>query len=106
MPFEHFDNTDPDAIPDVSDRQFFQALANDGKITQDEALAYVGPGTLPQAILTAIGQLPPADQFAAKMEITGAKTFMRTDALAAQMGQILSMSSDDLDTLWRAASAL
>ena len=43
----------------VSDRQFFQQLALMGIISEKEALAAVGPGTLPAALAAMIESLPP-----------------------------------------------
>src|SRR4051812_23428952 len=56
-------------IPEtISDRQFYQQLAVQGIISQDDALAAVCVGTIPAAIQNFITSLPDAaQQFNAKM---------------------------------------
>jgi hypothetical protein len=57
---------EPPPVPDViSNRQFFQALAMSGSITQAEALAAIKTKTLPQPMQNAINAMPPDQQFAA-----------------------------------------
>jgi hypothetical protein len=59
------DVSDPPTAPRVfiiSDRQFYQQLAIQGIVTQAEALAAVGPGTLPSKLSSLISQLPAAAQ--------------------------------------------
>jgi hypothetical protein len=97
----------PAAVPEmISDRQFFQQLALEGKITQDEALAAVQTGVLPAAIATIVAKLPTTQQFAAKMLLCGATTFERSSAIVPVLAQLYGMSSADLDALWTAATAL
>jgi hypothetical protein len=90
----------------VSDRQFFQALAQAGSITPDEALAAVMTGTLPARIEAAVKSLPAEQQFAARMLLSGATTFERGHPMVAQLGAALDYDDVALDALWRAAAAL
>ncbi|WP_162596312.1 hypothetical protein [Methylobacterium sp. 17Sr1-1] len=90
----------------VSDRQFFQALAEAGSITRDEALAAVMTGTLPVRIAAAVAGLPAAEQFAARMMLSGATTFERGHPMVARLGAALGYDAAALDALWSAASAL
>jgi hypothetical protein len=95
----------PPAMPEsVSDRQFFQALALGGMISEAEALAAVQTGALPAPIAAIVDAMP--DQFPSRMLLSGATTFERrhplTDALAAALGY----SPAQADDLFRVAAAL
>lgn len=99
----------------ISDRQFFQQLAIQGLITQDEALAAVGPGKLPASLLALVEQLPlgdgtPSDpnnqQFSAKMLLIGATQFDRRHPMVTVLGSAFKWNDEQLDTFWRAAGLL
>lgn len=90
----------------ISDRQFFQQLAAMGVVTDDEALAAVGPGTLPAALAALIAGLPEDQQFGAKMLLVGAVQFDRQHPMVTVLGQAFGWTSDQIDDLWRAASKL
>lgn len=95
----------PPPVPEsVSDRQFFQALALGGMISEAEALAAVQTGALPAPIAAIVDAMP--DQFAARMLLSGATIFERrhplTDALAAALGY----SPAQTDDLFRGAASL
>lgn len=90
----------------VSDRQFFQALAQAGSITPDEALAAVMTGTLPARIEAAVAGLPEAERFAARMLLSGATTFERQHPMVAKLAAALGYDAAALDALWTAAAAL
>ncbi|KMO39179.1 hypothetical protein VQ02_10415 [Methylobacterium variabile] len=90
----------------ISDRQFFQALAMAGAIGPDEALAAVMTGVLPGRIEAAVAALPAAEQFAARMLLSGATTFERGHPMVAQLGAALGYDAAALDGLWSAAAAL
>lgn len=92
--------------PEISDRQFFQALANTGTITQSEAPAAVMTGTLPARIEAAVAGLPDAQQFAARMLLSGATTFERGHPMVARLGAALGYDDAALDALWREAASL
>ncbi|GJD63320.1 hypothetical protein [Methylobacterium frigidaeris] len=93
-------------LPAVSDRQFFQALAQAGAITPDEALAAVMTGVLPARIEAAVAGLPAAERFAARMLLSGATAFERGHPMVAQLGAALGSDAAELDALWRQAAAL
>lgn len=95
------------AVPaSVSDRQFFQALAIRGEITEEEALDAVGPGVIPAAMLALINQLPEADRFGAKMLIRGATVFERANPLADLIGALFGWDANALDDFWTFAATL
>lgn len=100
-------NAPPPAVPqEISDRQFFQQLAVMGLITEDEAIAAVATGTLPAAMAAFIDQLPAEQQFAARMALQGATTFLRSNPLVETFGAMQGMTSAEIDVLWRAAAVL
>lgn len=97
----------PDPVPEnVSDRQFATALADMAVITWDEALAWVGPGTIPAALMAVIGALESPAKEQAMMFLSGATTFNRRHALTQQLAAGMGWTDAQLDDLWRAAAAL
>ena len=97
----------PTPVPHViSDRQFFQQLAVQGVITQDDALAAVRVGTLPPALVQLVSALPPDQQFGANMLLCGATQFERSHPMVAVLGQAFGWTDAQLDTLWTEAAAL
>lgn len=99
----------------ISDRQFAQALAMAGTITQAEALAWAARGELPQALEDALDQIPEANnqRFAARMMLAAATTYERSHPLTAQLGSLLTnpatgkpYDASALDALWTRAAAL
>jgi hypothetical protein len=104
----------PDAIqptpapvpPEISDRQFFQQLAVQGLISQDEALAAVKTGDIPVALRLVIERLPPGRQFEATMFISGATTVQRSHPLTVAIGGACGWTIDQIDGLFRAAAEL
>jgi len=94
------------AIDEISDRQFFHALALSGMITQDEALTAVKIGTLPAAFEVFVGGLPTDDQFNARMLLEGATTFKRSHPLTAAFGAMSGMTPTQIDALWQLAAGL
>ncbi len=91
-------------LPAISDRQFFQALAQAGAITADEALAAVMTGRLPAAIEAAVSALPAAERFAARMLLSGATAFERGHPMVARLGAAIGYDAAALDALWQAAA--
>lgn len=90
----------------ISDRQFFQQLAVQGVITQNEALAAVKTGDTPPALQQVIDGLPPGQQFEATMIISGATTFQRNHPLTVAIGVACHWSIDQIDDLFRTAAEL
>lgn len=101
----YFDNTPP--VPEeISDRQFFHALALLGMITEAEALAAVKTGDPPAAMDAFIAALPSEDQFGARMLLEGATTFRRSHPLTEAFGAGMAMGAAQIDNLWRMAAGL
>lgn len=97
----------PEPVPSaISDRQFFHILATDGLITEAEALTAVKTGDPPAAFETFIASLPVGDQFTARMLLEGATTFERNHPLTEAFGAMYGMTPEQVDDLWRRASAL
>ena len=97
--------TVPTVIPDISRRQFFQQLAAQAVITQDEAFAALG-GTIPPELLTLINALPSDQQFAAKMLLAGATTFQRQHSLTLAIGAAYGWTPEQIDTFFAAGALL
>lgn len=97
---------EPDPITDISDRQFFQALAVRGDITEAEALDAVGPGIIPPAMDALIDQLPQDQRFAARMLIRGATRYERQHPIADLIRSLYGWSNEDADDFWRFAATL
>ncbi len=97
----------PEPVPNsISDRQFFHILAVDGLITEAEALAAVKTGDPPAAFETFIASLPEGQRFNARMLLEGATTFERRHPLTDAFGSMYGMTPEEIDNLWRRASAL
>jgi len=92
--------------PIISDRQFFQGLAINGTITQQEALDAVMTGTIPAALEGFIGQLPVEDQFAARMLLSGAVEFQRNHPMVPAVGAAFSWTEAQIDDFWRFCEGL
>lgn len=90
----------------ISDRQFAQQLAKLGLIANEEALAWVKAGVVPAAFDAFVQSLPEAQQFDAEMLLSGATQFDRYHQLTETFGAARGMTSEQIDDLWRAASAL
>ncbi|UYW34490.1 hypothetical protein [Methylorubrum extorquens] len=99
----------------ISDRQFAQALALAGTISEAEALAWAARGELPEAMEDALALIPEADgrRFGARMMLAGATTFERSHPLTGQLGGLLinpatgkPYDAAALDTLWAEAATL
>lgn len=93
-------------VPEISDRQFFQALAIHGAITEAEALDAVGPGIIPPAMEALIDQLPEEQRFAARMLIRGATRYERQHPIADLIRGLYGWSVEDADKFWRFAATL
>jgi len=90
----------------VTRRQFFQAAAQEGLITNAEALSILATGTMPASLATAIAMLPTASQFAAQMAILGDQNFTRSDALIVALGGAMGQTSAQIDALFVLAASL
>jgi len=90
----------------ISDRQFFQALAANGMISEAEALAAVQTGAIPAAMEGLIAAMPSEDQFGARMLLSGATEFRRDHPLVSAYGAANNMTSQQIDQLWQFAASL
>lgn len=84
----------------ISDRQFFQVLANRELITKAEALAAVTTGALPAAIEALVTSLAVEEEFNARMLLQGATEFRRSHPLTETLGAGLGMTPEQIDELW------
>lgn len=97
----------PAPVPaSISDRQFFQGLALQAVITQEEALAAVKTGDLPALIAAYVAELPDAQKFSAEMLLSGATVFERAHPFTARFGLAMNWSDEQLDDFWRFCGAL
>lgn len=97
----------PSPVPSsISDRQFFQALAIHGFITQPEALAAVKTGEIPAVLQTAVSAFDSDNQFAAEMLLSGATSFQRHHPMTSALSQFLGWTEEQTDDLWRSAASL
>lgn len=97
----------PPVVPSsISDRQFFQALAIQGVITNSEALAAVKTGDLPAALKNLLSTLDPTQRFSAEMLLSGATVFNRGHPLTDALAKAMSWTNTQLDTLWIDAAQL
>lgn len=91
----------------ISDRQFFQALALQGLISEHDALAAVRTGTLPPPMRDFVaGITNPQEHFAVEMVLSGATQFERGHPLVGYLGQVLGWSDAQIDDLWRVGATL
>ena len=96
----------PAAIPQtISDRQFFQQLAVQGVISQDEALASCA-AVIPAPLLALIEQLPSDQKFAAKMLVSGATVFERNHPMTIAIGSAYGWGSAEIDAFFVASAGL
>ncbi len=89
----------------ISDRQFFQQLAIEGVITEQEALNS-NAAVIPAPLLTLIGMLPEDQQFNAKMLLSGATVFERNHPMTAFIGQAYGWTDEQINDFFRAASKI
>jgi hypothetical protein len=95
------------AVPaTLSDRQFFQALAIKKIITEKEALAAVGVGTIPTILSAVVDAMPAKDKFAGTMFLTGTTVFHRDHVVITALQNNLKWTSEQMDDLWRSAGVL
>jgi hypothetical protein len=97
----------PGPVPTtISARQFKQQLAHDGKITEAEALVWVGRGDIPVSVAALVDELPEEQRFGARMLLVGAGEISRDHWLVPVFGKAMGYTSAMLDDFWRSAAAL
>jgi hypothetical protein len=92
--------------PSVTRRQFFQAAAQLGLITQGEALALFSTGTVPTEIATIINALPTAQQFPVQILLLGALNFDRANSVLIALCTNFGQTSAQSDALFVLAGTL
>ena len=90
----------------VTDKQFFQAAAVLGIITQAEAIAFMANGAMPANLAAAIASLPSAEQFPATMAVLGAHYFYRNDPFVLALSAAMGETSAQVDALFTLAATL
>lgn len=88
LPFEPEAPLVETPIPDISDRQFAQGLAELELISEAEAEEWVAAGTLPPALLDLVNELPSEQRFPARMLLRGATKFEYGHPLAQTFAQL------------------
>lgn len=97
----------PPVPSSISRRQFFQVLAVREIITRQEALDAVATGAIPEAMEQLIQMLADEDlQWNARMVISGATDFERSNWFVDVFGQLRNMTSGEIDQLWTDGHAL
>lgn len=89
----------------ISDRQFFQQLAVQGIISQDQALAS-NAAIIPPPLLAIINAMPADQQFSVKMIVSGATVYNRMDPLTIAIGTAYGWTGAQIDAFFTAAAAL
>lgn len=89
----------------ISDRQFFQQLAVEGIISEEEALAS-NAAVIPPPLVAIINGLPENQKFKAKMLLSGATVFERNHPMTVVIGQAYGWTTTQIDDFFRAASQL
>lgn len=92
--------------PFISDRQFAHGLALAGLISEIEAEEWVGPGTVPGALMAFVNTLPDGQRFAARMLLKGATQFERAHPLTEAFGALQGWSAEQVDQFWRDCAKL
>jgi hypothetical protein len=91
----------------ISDRQFAQALAKQGVISKDEALAFVKRGEVPPALQAVIDSVSDDEErFDLDMAVSGATTFERSNPSTESLAAALGWSSEQMDDLWTYAASI
>ena len=97
---------EPQPIVTLSRRQFYQALALAGYITETEALAAMA-GVIPAPLSTAIDALADAqEQFTARMLLAGGAEFRRDHPLVEIIGAAHGQSAAQIDQFFATAAML
>ncbi len=92
---------------EISRRQFYQAAAELGYITQDEAKqAMADPTYALNQLKAKIGALAVEDQFAAEMKLLGAVAVLRYDLMTEAYLASIDVTGKQMDDLFRHAATL
>ena len=96
------------AVPQtISRRQFYQALAELGHVTEDAAKhAMTDPSYVLSTLKAQIGALAVEDQFAVEMRLLGAVIVYRADSMIADYLAALGLAPRQIDDLFRHAATV
>jgi hypothetical protein len=90
----------------ITEHQFIKQLVIGGDITPAEGIAFLSTGAIPPLFANAIAQLPTANQSMAELDLVGAKTFDRHNAVVVVLGALMGKTPAELDAIWTAAALL
>jgi len=97
----------PTPVPtEITALQFLLQAATDGIITQVEALSAAQTGAVPALIQAVFDTLPSEQGFVAKVRWARMTEVPRNDPLVAAVGQVLDMTTQEMDQFFIAAAAL
>jgi hypothetical protein len=91
-------------VEKISNRQFFQKLAEDGLITESEALTSLREGTLPAILSDEVLELAAPQRFAAEMLFANSTISRTAPPVEKIIKAAFGWSQKDIDKFWRAAS--
>jgi hypothetical protein len=95
------------SIITISDRQFFQQLAIDGFISQQDALDAVMTGVIPPLLAGFINNIEdPSANFNARMLMSGATEFQRNHPMVSMIADYMALPPEAVDDFFQRASAL
>lgn len=103
---------EPEPVPEpvpatISRRQFYDGLAEAGRISKAEALAAMKTGAIPVALQAILdGMTDDGARYKAEMKLIGATDFMRDDPLVMVVAITQGMSEAEVDQFWRDCYAL
>jgi hypothetical protein len=97
---------DESVVSEISRRQFYQGMAVQGEITEQEALDAVAVGEIPATMQTMVDGLPADQQFPAVMLLTGAALFQIDHPLTQQMAVAYGWTPVQLQDFWNFAATL
>lgn len=91
----------------ISRRQFYQGLAVEGFITNQEALDAMRTGAMPAALQSILdGMTDNSSRFEAEMLLLGAHEFHRNHPLTIVIAEAQDMSEQEVDDFWRLCASL
>ena len=90
----------------ISDRQFFQQMAIEGTITEEEAILAVSVGAIPAPLQAIVDSLPSEQRFGARMLLMGATEIERAHPMTDAVGYATGRTPQQIDDFFRAAILL
>lgn len=89
----------------ISKKQFFEQLAIDGIVTEQEAAAAFG-GTIPQTFQTYIESLPANVRFSTTLTILGGQSYKYDSPFITNITKYFGWDNERFQTFWTSASKL